>query len=117
MAMDYKRSDRVGDLLREEIAELIQRQVKDPRLATVTICNVEISADLRHAKVFYCFSGQEQDRDSIARGLLKATGFLKSQLGKRIRLRHIPDLKFIYDTSFDYASKIDRLLRELHDHD
>lgn len=115
--MDYKRSDRVADLLREEIAELLHRRVKDPRLARVTISSVEVSADLRHAKVYYCFIGGEQEAEPIARGLAKATGFLKIQLGKRVRLKRLPDLHFHYDTSFDYASKIDRLLRKLNRHD
>jgi ribosome-binding factor A len=115
--MDYKRSDRVADLLREEIAELIQRRVKDPRVGAVTITSVTVSDDLRHAKVFYCVTGRDAEREAIDKGLEQAKGFIKAQLGRRIRLKHMPELQFIYDTSFDYADKIGLLLRKLHDHD
>ncbi len=110
----HKRIDRVADLLQREIADLIQRRVKDPRVAKVTITGVKVSADLRHAKVYYCSIGLAEERDSVATGLRKASGFIRAQLGRRVRLKHTPELTFFYDTSFDYAEKIDHLLRELH---
>lgn len=115
--MTFKRTDRIAELLRAEIAELIQRRVKDPRVGGITISTVEVSADLRHARVFYCVSGRDTEREEIATGLEQAKGFIKGQLGRRIHLRHTPDLQFIYDTSFDYADQIGQILRKLHDHD
>lgn len=114
--MDYKRSDRIADLLHREIAELVFRRVKDPRTQRVTITGVEVSKDLQHASVFYCITGKsgDEEKKSVALGLSKATGFIRQELGKRLHLKHMPQLAFRYDASFDYGEKIERLLKEIH---
>lgn len=115
--MEYKRSDRVADLLKREIAELIFRRVKDPRVANVTISGVDVSDDLKHARVFFCIMGgmaDEEAKKNASVGLEKAKGFIRQELGKRLSLRYIPQLRFDYDISFEYGDKIDRLLKELH---
>jgi len=116
--MEYRRSDRVADLIRSEIADLILRRVKDPRLAKLTITGVEVTPDLQHARVFYCIMGgspaEEAARKDVSQGLEKAKGFIRQEIGKRMRLRYIPQLDFQYDVSFDYGDKIERLLKELH---
>ncbi len=114
--MDYKRSDRVADLLHREIAELVFRRVKDPRTRLVTITGVEVSKDLQHAVVFYCITGKsgEEERESVALGLSKAKGFIRQELGRRLHMKHLPQLSFRYDQSFDYGEKIERLLKEIH---
>lgn len=118
--MDYKRSDRVADLIHKEIADLVFRRVKDPRVLNVTITGVEVSADLQHARVFYCVMGgaiEEDVKRSAAAGLEKAKGFIRQELGRRLRLRYIPQLDFAYDTSFEYGDRIERLLKELHENE
>ena len=115
--MEYKRSDRVADLLHKEIAELVFRRVKDPRTANTTISGVEVSGDLKHARVFFCIMGGSADEDAkrnAGSGLEKAKGFIRMELGRRLSLRYIPQLEFKYDTSFEYGDKIERLLKELH---
>jgi len=115
--MEYKRSDRVADLLQKEIADLVFRRVKDPRAANVTISGVKVSGDLKHARVFFCVMGGREDEDSqknAASGLEKAKGFIRVELGRRLSLRYVPQLEFEYDTSFEHGDKIERLLKELH---
>jgi ribosome-binding factor A len=116
MIADYKRCDRVADLLQREIADLLLRRVKDPRVEGVTVTGVKVSGDLQHARVFYCIMGspQEERRKAVASGLEKARGFMRQELSKRLHMKHLPQLEFAYDASFDYGEKIERLLKELH---
>lgn len=113
--MEYRRSDRVADQLQKEIADLLLRRVKDPRVAGITITAVEVTPDLQHARIFYCLmgSGTEEAKTNAAKGLNKAKGFMRQELGKRLHMRYLPQLEFQYDTSFEYGDKIERLLREL----
>jgi ribosome-binding factor A len=114
--MEYKRSDRVADVLQQEIADLLLRRVKDPRVQGVVLTGVEVSADLRHARIFYCITGtvSETDKENATSGLNKAKGFMRQELGKRLSMKHLPQLDFRYDGSFEYGEKIERLLKELH---
>lgn len=115
--MEYKRSDRVADLLHREIAELVFRRLKDPRVANITISGVKVTGDLRHARIFFCIMGRDADeatQKSALTGLNNAKGFLRSELGRRLSLRYVPQLDFEYDTSFEYGDKMERLLKELH---
>ncbi|MGC9194584.1 MAG: 30S ribosome-binding factor RbfA [Syntrophobacteraceae bacterium] len=117
MTMDYKRSDRVADLLQREIAELVFRRLKDPRVANLTISGVKVTDDLRNARIFFCLMGRDADeaaRKSALAGLDKARGFMRLELGRRLSLRYVPQLTFEYDTSFEYGDKMERLLKELH---
>jgi ribosome-binding factor A len=111
--MEFKRSDRVADLLRREIAELLYQGVKDPRVGSATIIDAEVSADLRHARIFYYVRGDEVKRREVAQGLEKARGFIRRELGKRLRLKHLPELEFRFDSSLDHGARIDKLLKEL----
>ena len=113
--MEYKRSDRVADQLQREIADLVFRRVKDPRVAGVTITDVDVTPDLHLAKIYYCVMGppSEDEKHNVAQGLEKARGFIRQQLGKRLRMRYLPQIEFHYDNSFDYGDKMDRLLKEL----
>jgi len=114
--MEYKRSDRVADLLRQEIADLLLRRVKDPRIEGITITGVEVTTDLQHARIYYCVMGHPtvEEKKNIAAGLSKAKGFMRQELGKRLHMRYLPQLDFHYDGSFEYGEKIERLLKELH---
>lgn len=114
--MEYKRADRVADLLRREMADLLLRRIKDPRVSKVTITAIEVTDDLQNAKVFYCLLGAatEEEKRSAALGLNRGKGFMRLELGKRLHLKYLPQLSFHYDSSFEYGDKIERLLKELH---
>ncbi len=108
----YKRSTRVGDLIREEIAEIIMHRLRDPRLGFVTVTGAEISEDLRHATVYLSVLEDSKRDDTLS--IVKASAsFIRSELGKRLRIKYIPFLTFRIDESIEYGLKIDRLLDEI----
>ncbi|MFY9399059.1 MAG: 30S ribosome-binding factor RbfA [Desulfomonilia bacterium] len=112
MKLLSKRQARVGDLIKQTVAELVQRKVKDPRVDGVTITGVEVSVDLRVGHVFFCMLDPAR-KEKARQGLESAAGFLRRELSRELRIKHIPELSFIYDESFDYGSKIDRILENL----
>lgn len=107
------RSDRVGDLLKEELSELILREVKDPRVGFVTITGVQVSGDLRHARVYVVTheAGEEQER--TLEGLQSARGYLRGALGRRLHLKYIPDLSFNIDETLEQGFRINEILKSL----
>lgn len=111
--MLYKRADRVGDLLREIISEIILKDLNDPRLHLITITEVEMTDDLKLATVFFSAMGNSLKEAESLHGLQKAAGYIKRRIGKELRLRYIPQLIFKVDRSFEYGSKIDRLLQTI----
>jgi ribosome-binding factor A len=111
--MEYKRSDRVADLIQREVAEMLYRTIKDPRVGGVTVTGVSLSPDLRHARIYYVFRGPSEEGAKVAEGLAKAKGFVRRELGQRLGLRYSPDIDFKYDASFDYGDKIERLLKTI----
>lgn len=113
--MQYKRADRVADLLQRTVAEILLRRVRDPRLGKLTVTGVDVSADLRYAKIYYCFVGSEEERSQVAHALEKARAFIRREIGQRVELRYVPDIQFFFDTSFDYGEKIERLLHRIHE--
>ena len=113
--MGSQRMQRVGDLLRQEISEIMQRRMKDPRLGFLTVTAVEVSPDLRYAKVYVSSPGSEEELASRVRVLAGAAGFIRNELFKRITLKFIPELSFRADRSIVHGMKISKLLRELGD--
>lgn len=111
--MSYKRADRVAQLIRADISEIISKEVKDPRLHDVTITSVTLSDDLRNAKIFFVEMGKDECSDDMKAGLNQASGFIRRELGKRMKLRCVPELIFIHDTSFGYGNRIEKLLAEI----
>jgi ribosome-binding factor A len=108
------RTERLDSLFRHEISQLLQRQVKDPRLGNfITITEVSISSDLRHAKVFVSCMGSEEVKQDTLEGLTAASGFLRRQLAKRLRLRRIPELSFHWDDSIERGAHILQLIDEV----
>ena len=107
MAKDFSRSHRVAEQMQRELADLLQFEVKDPRVGMVTVTAVEVAGDLAHAKIFY--SAQKGTADLQA-GLEKSSGFLRSQLAKRLLLRTVPQLHFVYDASIDNGIKMSLLI-------
>ncbi len=113
--MSKKYEKRVNELIRMHLAELLERELNDPRVngAQVTITDVEITPDVRQAKVFYSLIGDPAQKAEVARGLESAAGWLSRELGKRLRTRHTPHLTFEFDESFERGDRMSRLLDEL----
>ena len=110
----FKRADRVADLVKMEISDLLLKQVRDPRIGSVTITGVKVTDDLRTARIFFVELGKDQCSEDVRAGLGRAVGFLRRELGRRLRLRCVPELFFAYDPSFAYGNRIERLLSEIH---
>ena len=107
------RPARVGDQVREELGALLQRAVRDPTVQLVTVTHVRMSRDLQHARVYYTSLGDTTTRKDTARGLRRAAPFLRAQLGRRLRMRRVPELTFAYDESIERESRIAQVLEEL----
>jgi len=110
--LQYKRSDRIGDLIQREICDILHRQIKDPRVGFCTIIRVDMSDDLRYAKVRVSIMGDETQQKSTLSGLKSATGFIRREIGRRIMLRHTPEILFVLDKSVDHSIKIAQLIEE-----
>jgi ribosome-binding factor A len=108
----YKRTDRVNEQLKQEIAVLVRDEVRDPRVGLATVTAVETSPELDHAKVYVTTLGDEDERAGVIEGLRSAAPFIRSQLSKRLHMRRIPELHFAYDRVLEEATRIERLLRE-----
>lgn len=110
--MDYQRSDRVADLLLKLISELLREEIRDPRVATVTLTGANVSKDLRHARIFFNILGGQADKQEVLAGLRSATGFIRSKVGRELSLRYVPTLEFFYDETEDKAQRIEDLLKQ-----
>lgn len=111
------RANRVGEQMKKELGEIISRKIKDPRIGFVTITDVEVSGDLQQAKVYISVLGDEEQRENTLKGLAKAKGFIRTEIGQRIRLRKTPEIIFEWDESIDYGNRIETLLHQLHTDD
>ena len=108
--MSQLRVEKVQELMKQEISEIILRELKDPRIGFATVTSVECTGDLREAKIYVSLMGSEQQvKDSWA-GLMSSLGFIRREIGKRIRLRFTPELTFALDKSLDYSAHIQELL-------
>lgn len=115
--MSNMRAERVGEQMKQETMDIVNNKVKDPRVGFLTITDVELTNDLSHAKVYLTVLGSNKEIDNTFKALEKAKGFIKSELGSRMRLRIIPDLTFEYDKSIEYGNKIERMIQDLHKED
>ncbi|MFQ5692643.1 MAG: 30S ribosome-binding factor RbfA, partial [Nitrospinota bacterium] len=111
----YQRADRVGDLIRRELAAILQSEVKDPRIGFVSLTQVEVSPDLRQAKVYVSVYGSSEEQASALEGLQSASGFSRSLLGRRLRLKRIPELVFLTDPSIARGARIHAAIANLKD--
>jgi ribosome-binding factor A len=103
------RAQKLGDLIQRELSELVQRELRDPRVGMITITSVDVSPDFSHAKVFFTTLSRE-NLDAAKQGLRRAAGFLRSQLAKRIKLYTTPELRFEYDESVERGDRLSRLI-------
>jgi ribosome-binding factor A len=112
MAKDYPRSRRVADQVQRELAEIVRLELKDPRVGMITITDVEVTSDYAHAKVYFTLLDGASRADEAVTGLRRAAGFLRSQLARRIKLRTVPQLQFVYDRSVERGIDLSRLIDE-----
>jgi ribosome-binding factor A len=109
----YKRAERVADQIRMEVADILMRKIKDPRVRNVTVTDVELTADLRIAHVFVTTMEKDQAERDMFAGLTKASGFVRAELGRRLSLRYLPEVSFKKDVSGPRGDRIMQLLEEL----
>ena len=110
----YKRADRVGDQIRMEVADILARRTKDPRVGLITVTGVDLSSDLRLAKVYVTTLQKGREAHALE-GLKSALGFIRAELGRRLALRYTPDIIFRQDKSGQYGDRMEKLLDSLHE--
>jgi ribosome-binding factor A len=114
----YKRAERVKHLIQQEISRILQHDVKDPRVKFVTVTEVKLTPDLRDARVLVTTLGDVTDREALLTGLKRATGYIRGELGRRLKLKYTPSVEFRFDDSFDKQERIFHLLEHIqHEHE
>ncbi len=111
--VEGRRPQRVADLVRHEVAAILQREVKDPRVGFVTVTDVEMSPDLRVARVFYSVLGEPDQRRDTGRGLASASAYIRREVGRRLHLKVVPELRFVYDTSLERGLRIEAVIESM----
>jgi ribosome-binding factor A len=111
--VSFKRSDRVGEAIKREVSEMIVHEIKDPRVHFATVMDVELTDDLRFAKIFVSVMGTEEEKAETMAGLEHATGFVRSEIGRRVRLRFTTEIRFYLNRTLDHAFRIEELLNSL----
>ena len=112
MPKDFSRTRRVGEQIQREIAQLIQQEIKDPRIGLVTISAVKVSRDMSHATIYFTVLDEAHPVEETLKVLDGASGFLRHELAKRMRLRIMPHLHFKYDESIAYGNELSALINE-----
>lgn len=115
--MSKIRVSRVGEQIKKELSQILQTELKDPRIGFVTVTGVEVTNDLSQAKVYLSVLGSDEQKEETLKALDKGQGFIRSELGRRIRLRYTPELIFKFDTSIEYGSHIEKLLQQINRED
>jgi len=110
----YHRADRVADQIRMEVADILMRKIKDPRVQSVTVTDVKLTSDLRIARVFVTAMGTEDEERNVFAGLAQAHGFVRGELGRRLSLRYLPEIVFAKDVSGPRGDRVLKLLNDLH---
>ena len=110
----FERSDRVAEAIKREVGDLLLRGVKDPRVHFATVTDVEVTHDLRDVKIFVSVMGPDTEKAETMAGLEAAKGFIRREIGRRVRLRFTPDIGFYLDKSLDHAMRINELLQTIH---
>jgi ribosome-binding factor A len=111
--MYYKRSDRVAAFIREEMSNMLVRELKDPALGFITVTKARVTDDLRHAKIYYSVYGGDQKKNESAQALERAKGHIRTELGRRLKIRFVPSITFVFDESTEYADHIEHLLKKI----
>lgn len=111
--MSRQRAERLAELLKQEISDIILKEVKDPRIGFVSVTDIEVSGDLRHAKVYVSVYGSDKEREDTMKGLEQATGYIRKLLGERITVYHTPEIIFRYDNSIEHGAHISKLIDKI----
>lgn len=106
----FARSDRVSGLIQKVLSEILQKDIKDPRLKMATITGVDVSRDLKLARIYFTTPDGEQQKDAAVKGFNSARGYIKRTLAHELGLKYMPDIQFFYDASIEYGAHIDRLI-------
>jgi len=107
------RANRVAEEIKKELGDILTVKLKDPRVGFVTVTDVEVTGDLQQAKIFISVLGDDEKKNETLLGLAKAKGFIRTEIGKRIRLRKTPEISFEYDEALEYGNRIETILRDL----
>ena len=107
------RANRVAEQMKKELGEIIGQKVKDPRIGFVTVTDVEVTGDLQHATIFISVLGNDSEKEDTLKGLNKAKGFIRTEIGQRIRLRITPEIEFEFDESVAYGNRIESFLSQV----
>ena len=107
------RIEKLQELIKQEMSKMLLREIKDPRIGFVTVTDVEMTGDLREAKIYVSVMGDEKKVQDTLKGLKSALGFIRREIGKRIRLRFTPEISFALDTSLDYSEHIQKILLDI----
>jgi ribosome-binding factor A len=113
MTVPGHRGERLADRIRVEVAEIISGELKDPRIGFATVTGVDLSADFHHARVFVSVLGSADAQQKSLEGLISATGYVRHELGSRLRLRRVPELAFVLDHAAEENERLETILREL----
>jgi ribosome-binding factor A len=113
--MTEHRVERIQEFIKEELGEILQRELKDPRIGFVSVTAVKVSNDKSHVKIYVSVLGDAEQKRESMKGLESAKGFIRSEIGKRVRLRHTPELEFIADSSLEEGARIISLLNQIQD--
>ena len=111
--MSNLRANRVAEQIKKELGDILTVKLKDPRVGFVTVTDVEVTGDLQEAKVYISVLGDQEKKEETLLGLAKAKGFIRSEIGKRIRLRKTPEISFEYDEALEYGNRIETILKDL----
>ena len=112
--MSENRVRRVAEQVKKDVSQIIGNEMKDPRLAGITsVTDVQLSRDLRYASIYVSIFGSDQVKEETLQTLIKATGFIRTEIGKRIRLRYTPEINFFLDNSIEYGAHIERVIKSL----
>lgn len=112
--MSYGREKRVGELVRQEIARLLTHGVKNPRIGFVSVMHVRMSPDLRYANTYVSLMGEPKERKASLAALRRSATWLRGQVGRRLRMRYAPEIRFFEDTSVDDAFRLEEIFKEIH---
>ena len=115
--MSEVRVRKIQEFIKQEVGQMLLRDLKDPRLGFVTITGVKVTGDLRQAKIFVSLFGSDADKKSSLEALNKAKGYIRREIGQRLKIYYTPEISFEEDTSLDYGMHIDSLLRDIHKED
>lgn len=111
--MSNVRVHRVAEQIKKEVSQIIQNELKDPRVGFITVTGVDVTGDLQQATIYISILGNESEKKESLDGLKKAEGYIRREIGKRIRLRKTPEISFSFDGSIEYGNKIERLLSQI----